>query len=104
MIHRARSLRGADGARVFFFRVLHRLKFFLRNERFAVRFSFRDDVNRAATRVISPEHSQERAAQRIVPGVRHHARTQAAAPPCQQSEHQAVERDQHHARYTLVAV
>ena len=52
----------------------------------------------------SLQQSHDSAAQRVVPGVRDHSRTQTLPPPRQQSEHQAVEREQQHAGTAFVTV
>src|SRR5208283_3526177 len=49
----------------------------------------------------SLQQSQHRTAEGVVPGVRHHSRAKAPAPPSQQSEHQTENADQQHAPAAL---
>src|ERR1019366_3973405 len=52
---------------------------------------------------VSLQQVQDGAADRVVPRVSDHSRTQTLAPPRQQPEHQPVNPEQQHARTALVA-
>lgn len=48
-----------------------------------------------------PQHGSRK---RVVPGVRHHARAQAPAPPGKERKHQAINTDEQHARSAFIPV
>src|SRR5664279_6006008 len=59
---------------------------------------------RSRAAIPSLQHVQHGSADRVMPCVSDHSGTKTLAPPRQQSEHQAVNPDQQHARTALVAM